>query len=123
MKILILAENIGVDEAIDTKIQGIVREFSDDSEIHTYSRQFVMSAVGEYIRAKGIAIHTFEGTLVALIPKEYDAIIAFDAWAMKNSAPFTSEKKIRVTEKADGISLIKEINAKPIAKPAKTSKK
>lgn len=112
MKILILAENIGVDEAVDTKIKSIVREFADDGEIHTYSRQFVMSESGDYIRSKGVTINTFEGTLVALIPKEFDAIIAFDTWAMKHSASFISDKKIRVTEKASDISLIKEINSK-----------
>lgn len=114
MKILILAESIGTDEAVDSKIKGIVREFSDDNEVHTYSSRFELSEAGEYIRMKGVAIHTLGTTLVATMPQEYGAIIAFDEWAKKASAPFVSEKKILVTEKANDISLIKEINSKPI---------
>lgn len=119
MKILILAESIGTNDVVDEKIVGIVREFSDDSEIHTYSRKFVLGDAGEYIRIKRVAIHTLESTLVANMQNEYDALVAFDDWAIKASAPFVSEKKIRVTDNASVISLIKEINGKQIKPPKK----
>lgn len=123
MKILIIAEEIGVNEEVDSKIKGIVREFSDDSEIHTYSRKFYLSEDGEYLRMKGVEIHTIETTLVATIPKEYDAIIAFDNWAKKESASFSSAKKILVTDKATDRSLIEEINEKEVKQPSQPVKK
>jgi hypothetical protein len=110
-KILIVAENIGVDENVDSKIINIVREFSDDIDIHTYSRQFILNESGEYLRMKGIAVHNHAVTLTADMPQEYFAIIAFDVWAVKSTGMFTADKKIRVGEKTSSISIIKELNA------------
>lgn len=107
-KILIVAENIGVDEKVDSKIIEIVREFSDEMDIHTYSRQFLLNESGEYLRMKGIAVHNQAVTLTSDMPQEYFAIITFDVWAIKNSAQFKAEKEIRVQEDSQLINLIRE---------------
>lgn len=121
--LLILAESIGVDESIDSKIIEIVREFSDGNEIHTYSKEFTLGESGEYLRMKGVKIHTQAITLVATMPEEYDAVIAFDEWAVKNVAQFKTEKKIRASEKSDLLSISDTINVqtkKPEIKVADT---
>ena len=110
-EILIMAERIGVDEteSQDSKIVDLVRELADENILHIYAKSVVLNDAGEYIRMKGVEIHTQAITLVVNMPKKYDAIVAFDIWAMKSANLFESEKKIKVSQKTKVEGILKEI--------------
>lgn len=124
--ILIAVERIGAEdtELQDSKIVEVVREFADENIIHVYARSIVLNEYGDYLRGKGIELHTQGITPIANMQNEFDVVIAFDVWGVKNSGQFKAEKKIRVGEKSTLISLSSEINkkeakpeSKPVAKP------
>lgn len=117
-KILIVAENIGVDETEnqDSKIVEIVREFSDENEVHVYAKKIILNDAGDYLRMKGLGMHTQDITLVANMPQDFDVVIAMDAWAVKMAGQFDAKKKIRLSEKSTLISLSAEINKKETKK-------
>jgi hypothetical protein len=109
-----MAERIGAEdtEKQDSKIVDLVREFADENTIHVYARSIVLNDAGDYLRMKGVELHTQAITLVTNMPKEYDVLIAFDTWSMKSAGLFTSTKKIRVSEKTTVFNISKEINKK-----------
>ncbi len=113
-KILIIAERIGAEDTDkqDSKIVEIVRELSDMNEIHIYARSIALNEAGDYMRMKGVELHTQAVTLVVNMPKEYDVLISFDMWSMKQAGLFTSEKKIKVGEKTKLSDIFKEIRKK-----------
>jgi len=80
-EILIIAEFVGKEETEqnDAKIVDFVRAAVDTSEIHFYSKQFILNKHGEYIRTKGVKIHSPED--LSMMPMEYDKIVATDSWA------------------------------------------
>ena len=112
--ILIMAERIGHEDTSkqDEKIVEIARELGDENILHVYARSIVLNEHGDYLRAKGIELHTQAITLVVNIPHEYDAIIAFDKWSMKSAGLFQSDKKISVGEKTKVFDIFKEIKKK-----------
>jgi hypothetical protein len=112
--ILIVAERIGVDETAeqDSKIVDIVREMADENIIHVYARSIVLNDAGDYLRMKGVELHTQAVTMVINMPHKYDAIIAFDMWGMKNSGLFEATKKIRITKDSTSLKISQAINKK-----------
>jgi hypothetical protein len=112
--ILIAVERIGAEDtnAQDERIVEIVRELADENIVHVYASSVVLNEYGEYLRAKGIELHTQGGTSVADMQNEFDVIIAFDIWGVKNSRQFQAPKKIRVQEDSTLMSLVSEINKK-----------
>lgn len=114
--ILIVIEKIGENEKIDSKVKEIVKAFADENELHIYAKEVILNEIGEYIRMKGVIIHTQSVTLITNVPKEYDAILAFDAWAMKSAGLFNASKKIKVGEKTKLFDISRELNKKESAK-------
>jgi hypothetical protein len=112
--ILIAVERVGAEDtnAQDERIVEIVRELADENIVHVYASSVVLNEYGEYLRAKGIELHTQGGTSVADMQNEFDVIIAFDIWGIKNSRQFQAPKKIRVQEDSTLMSLVSEINKK-----------
>jgi hypothetical protein len=112
--ILIMAERIGHEDTgkQDEKIVEIARELGDENILHVYARSVVLNEYGDYLRMKGIEIHTQPVTLVVNMPHDYDAIIAFDTWSMKQANLFASDKKIKVGEKTKVFDIFKEIKKK-----------
>ncbi|MDY0388410.1 MAG: hypothetical protein RBT65_15070, partial [Methanolobus sp.] len=92
-KILLVAEFVGREghELTDEKMQVFVRRFSDENEIHVYCKEFLLNESGDYIRAKGVQIHTAENGSIIYAPKEYDNVVALDDWANQNIAMFTAQ--------------------------------
>lgn len=92
-KILLVAEYIGREghELTDEKIQVFVRRFNDENEIHVFCKEFILNEAGDYIRSKGVQIHTVENGSVIYAPKEYDNVVALDDWANQNIAMFTAK--------------------------------
>jgi hypothetical protein len=120
--ILIAVERIGAEDTKlqDEKIVEFVRELADENIIHVYASSIVLNEYGDYLRAKGIELHTQSITPVANISQEFDVVVAFDVWGVKNSGQFQVEKKIRVSKESTLESLSNEINKKaekPESKP------
>lgn len=92
-KILLAVEFVGRDgfQQTDEKLQEFVRKFNDLNEIHIYCKQFVLNEAGDYIRSKGVNIHTAENGSVVNAPREFDEIVAMDSWANQNIAMFTTQ--------------------------------
>ena len=92
-KILLVAEYVGREghELTDEKIQVFVRRFNDENEIHVYCKEFILNEAGDYVRSKGVQIHTAENGSIIYAPKEYDNVIALDDWANQNIALFTAQ--------------------------------
>ena len=113
-KILIVAERIGSEDTSDqdSKIVNIVREFSDENEVHVFAQRITLNEDGDYLRMKGIGMHTQDITLVANMPQDFDVVIAMDTWGVKMAGQFDAKKKIRLSEKSTLISLSAEINKK-----------
>lgn len=111
---MIMAERIGHEDTgkQDEKIVEIVRELADENIIHIYARSVVLNEYGDYLRMRGVEIHTQAVTLVVNMPHEYDAIIAFDTWSMKSAGLFQSDKKIKVGDKTKVFDIFKEIKKK-----------
>lgn len=93
-EILIIAEYIGKEETEqnDSKIVDFVRAARDTSEIYFYTKQFILNKYGEYLRTKGV--HIYSITDLALMPQEYDKIVATDAWAKTVARQF----RVRTTD-------------------------
>ena len=123
--ILIAVERIGAEdtELQDSKIVEIVREFADENIVHVYAQSIVLNEYGDYLRAKGIALHTQGVTPLGDIEKEFDVIIAFDVWGVKNSVQFQAEKKIRVGSDSTPESISSEIRKKEVKPEPKPESK
>jgi hypothetical protein len=117
-KILIVAEIIGSEDTSDqdSKIVNIVREFSDENEVHVYAKKIILNDAGDYLRMKGLRMHTQDITLVTNMPQDFDVVIAMDAWAVKMAGQFDAKKKIRLSENSKLVSLSAEINKKETKK-------
>lgn len=92
-KILLVVEYIGKEnfELSDEKIRLYVHRYSDDAEIHLYCKECIMNEAGDYVRSKGVQIHTAENGSIVYAPKDYDHIITYDEWANHNIAMFKAE--------------------------------
>lgn len=91
-KILLAVEYIGKEgfELSDEKIVNFVKRYSDDNEIHVYCRDCFMNESGEYIRMKGVIIHTEMFPNIPEYPME--KAMAFDDWGMEASKSFKVEE-------------------------------
>lgn len=92
-KILLVVEFVGRDgfQQTDEKLQEFVRQLNDLNEIHIYCKQFVLNEVGDYIRSKGVTIHTAENGSVVNAPREFDEIVTMDSWANQNVSMFKAK--------------------------------
>ena len=90
--ILLVVENIGKEghELTDEKVQIFIRRFNDDNEIHIYCKELILNETGEYVRSKGVQVHTAENGSIVFAPKTYDTIIAMDSWANQNIGMFVA---------------------------------
>jgi len=99
-KILLAVEYVGREgfEESDKKIVDYIRTYNDFNEIHVLCREFILNDTGEYIRAKGIDVHTTENNSVVNAPKDYDEIVAVDQWANANIAMFNTKNIEKMPE-------------------------
>jgi len=80
-KILLAVEYVGKEgfEESDQKLVDCVRRYKDGSEMHLLCKDLIMNEAGDYVRMKGVEIHTSLGVNL-LVDANFDEIMAFDEW-------------------------------------------